>query len=233
VARDRGIDRLLVVGGLGIAAWVLVVEPTFFPPLESKIVASAGYDDGISPLPPIIRTVTDGSAKGAPPPFRCTQEYPIKVLFTNNSSKLVGQLSFSIRGMPPGRSGDVIEDGTWRQADVLIKPGYTWSYCWSFAVRDGYTTDTLSYVVEVVSASEADPSIRDQPIRPLPPVPTPSPNPSVPPPVVSAAPAPAISLSDLKDGDWQKIGMGCSCSFSADLVRFAVLRGELTTPRPA
>ena len=206
---------LLVVGGLVIAAWVLVVEPTFFPPLQSKIVASASYDDGISPLPPVIRTVTDVPRKGAPPPFRCTKEYPVKVLFTNTSGKLVSQLSFSIRGMPPGRSGDVIEDGTWRQADVLIRPGFTWSSCWSFAVRDGYTAETLTYVVEVVSASEADPSIRDQPIRPLPPVPTPTAKLLSPQPIASATPVPPISLSDLKDDDWQKIGMGCSCSFTA------------------
>ena len=68
---------LLVVGGLGIAAWVQVIEPMFFPPLKSQISATATFDDGSAKLPPAI----------GEKPFRCSPDYPIKVAFKNNTNR--------------------------------------------------------------------------------------------------------------------------------------------------
>ena len=124
--------------------------------------------------------------------------------------------------MPPRAGGlgrwRAVECGdpcaAWREADVLIPAGFTWRSCWAVTTRDSFQPSTLNYAVKVWGASEADKDARYQPTTP-PRVPAKE---SPPKPLVGAlqsSPSPALSLAALKESDWLKIGMGCSCSFSA------------------
>jgi hypothetical protein len=193
---------LLVVGAVGIAAWVQVIEPTFFPPLKSQIKATAEYDDGSAKLPPPLMGE----------PFRCTPDYPIKITFSNRSKEAIGQLSFSIEARPANRSDNVAEGVSWQQADAIIPAGHTWYSCWSAAVKQGFAPETLDYTVEVLSATEADANARFKPFAPSA---SPSPKPVASNASPSPSPSPTGTLGTIKDTDWQKIGMGCGCSFSA------------------
>lgn len=200
---------LLVVGGLGIAAWVQFVEPTFFPPLKTQIIATATYDDGSAKLPPAI----------GDKPIRCSPDYPIKVAIKNNSETTIGHLDFSIEGRPANRSDNVIEGGAWRQADTIIPAGYTWQSCWAVSVEQGFALETLDYKIEIWGAKEADANAQFKPSPPPP---------SVKPEAVasstaiaspSPSPSPKLALGTLEEGAWQKIGMGCSCSFTVGIPR--------------
>jgi len=194
---------LIVAIGLGIAAWVLIIEPTFFPPLKTQVSAIATYDDGSAVMPPAI------GAK----PVRCSPEYPLKIVFRNASKKSIGHLDFSIEGRPTNRSNDVLEGASWRQADTIIPAGYTWQSCWAVAVEQGFDAKALDYKVEIWGATEADVNARFKPVEPTPTATVEAVAPSA---AASAAlsPSPSINLATLKETDWQKIGMGCSCSFS-------------------
>jgi hypothetical protein len=145
---------LLVVGAVGITAWVQVIEPTFFPPLKSQIGATAEYDDGSARLPPPLMGK----------PFRCTPDYPIKVTFSNNSKKAIGSISFSIEGRPANRSDNVLEGAAWQQSDTVIPASYTWRSCWSVSVRQGLAAETLDYKIVILSATEADTNVRFTPV---------------------------------------------------------------------
>lgn len=147
---------LLVVGGLGIAAWVRVIEPTFFPALKTQISAIATYDDGSAKLPPAI----------GEKPFRCSPDYPIRVAFKNNSKTAIGHLDFSIEGRPANRSDNVVEGAAWRQADTIIPAGYTWQSCWAVSVGQGLSPETLDYKVSIWGATEADANAKFQPVPP-------------------------------------------------------------------
>lgn len=200
---------LLVVCGLGIAAWVQIIEPVFFPPLKSRISAIATYDDGSAKLPPAI----------GEKPFRCSPDYPIKVAFKNNSKATFGHLDFSIEGRPANRSNNVVEGAAWRQADTIIPAGYTWRSCWAVSIEQGFSPETLDYKIEIWGATEADANTQFKPVPP--------PSNAAPEPVASNAasaspsesPSPSITLGTIKEADWQKIGMGCSCSFSVGTPR--------------
>ena len=198
----------LITVGLAIYLWVEAIGPALFPPLQTMIRATAYFDDGTEPAPPALGTVKEE-------PFRCTPDFPVKIAFANNSKKEVGHLSFSIEGRPVGRSSNVVENGGWREADTVIPPGYTWRSCWSVSTRDGFSPRDLDYAIEVWNASEADSKARFQPVAATsrPPAKTASSSPqaaSSPTP----APTPSVTLATLGDAEWQKIGMGCSCSFN-------------------
>lgn len=198
----------LITVAIAIYLWVEVVGPALFPPLQTEIRAAAYFDDGTAPAPPAL-----GAEKQVP--FRCTTEFPVKTVFTNDSEKAIGQLSFSIEGRPTGRSSNVVENGSWREADTVIPPGYTWRSCWAVSTRDGFSPRDLEYSIAVLSASATDSKARLQPVAAAsrPSVETGSPSPAVSP---SPIPAPTVTvaLGSLGEADWQKIGMGCSCSFS-------------------
>ena len=200
---------LLVVGGLGIAAWVQVIEPTFFPPLKTQISATATYDDGSAKLPPTI----------GEKPFRCSPDYPIRIAFKNDSKATIGHLNFSIEGRPANRSDNVVEGATWRQTDLIIPAGRTAIFCWAVSVQEGFDPKALDYKIEVWGAREADANTRFQPVSPSANF-TPEPNPSNTASALrSPSPAPSVTLGTIKTSDWKKIGMGCSCSFSVGTPR--------------
>jgi len=145
---------LVVVGGLGIAAWMQIIEPLFFPPLKTQISATATYDDGSAKLP-----VSIGGK-----PFRCSQDYPIKVAFTNNSKATIGHLAFAIEGRPANRSNDVVEGAAWREADAIIPAGYTSEACWAISVEPGFDPKTLDYKIVIWGATEADANAKFKPV---------------------------------------------------------------------
>lgn len=205
---------ILIVATVGIGTWVYL-EPVLFPPLKSQIIGYATYDDGseLQPPPPLA----SGSDATLRQPFRCTPQHPIKLTFTNNSNKTLGRMVFSLRGNETGYSNNLVEYGDWIEANAIISPGYTRDVCWAVSVRDGVAANSLNYVVEVLVAEEADPAILSQEFRPVSRSPTPqnsmSASPSLP---TGAKPnsSSSSSLGALLDSDWEKIGMGCACSFS-------------------
>jgi len=147
---------LLIVGGLGIAAWVQIIEPTFFPPLKTQISASATYDDGSANLSP---------ANGEKP-FRCSPDYPIRVSFKNNSKTTIGHIDFSIEGRPANRSDNVVEGASWREADAIIPAGYTSQSCWAVSFEPGVDPKTLEYKIVIWGATEADANTKFKPVTP-------------------------------------------------------------------
>lgn len=146
----------VVVGAGCIFVWVQVIEPTFFPPLKTEISAVALYDDGSAKLPPAI----------GGEPFRCSPDFPIKIVFKNNAREPVGHLDFSIEGRAANRSNNVIEGAAWRQADTIIPAGYTWQSCWAVSVEQGFDPKALDYKIEIEGATEADANARFTPVPP-------------------------------------------------------------------
>jgi len=178
---------LLIVGGLGIAAWVQIIEPTFFPPLKTQISATATYDDGSAKLPPAI----------GEKPFRCSPDYPIRVAFKNNSKTTIGHLDFSIEGRPANRSDNVVEGASWRQADTIIPASFTWQSCWAVSVGEGLSPETLDYNINIWGATEADANAQFRPV--------PSPSSASPEPVASNAPptpSPSPTEPATQNGLW-------------------------------
>lgn len=195
---------LILIIALGIAAWVQLIEPTFFPPLKAQISATAIYDDGTKEWPPSL----NGKR------FRCTPDYPIQVEFRNQSKTTIGHLDFAIEGRPANRSDNVVQQAAWMQSDEIIPPGYSWQGCWAVTVPEGVSPRSLDYKVVVWGATEADANTKPKPAA--------ASASEVPPPMTAqAVPSPTptptsnVSLDTLKETDWQKIGMGCSCTFSA------------------
>lgn len=78
----------------------------------------------------------------------------------------------------------------------------------------GVEPSQLAYVVKVSSADEADSALQNSASL----IPPPAPPASRPAPEAKATPSPtpepSLELATLRDSDWEKIGMGCSCSFA-------------------
>lgn len=201
---------LVLLIALALVAWIYVLEPSLFPPLKDQIEVEAMFDDGSGP-PPI--NISPAGAQ-VEEPFHCSPEFPLKIKFANRSSEPVGRVGFSIEGYEQGRSRNLVRNGGWREADAVIPSGYTWTSCWGVWLEKGVEPSQLTYVVKVHSADKADPALADNVSL-------------IPPPAAAASslapqakitstpePKPSLSLATLKDNDWEKIGMGCSCSFA-------------------
>ena len=137
---------LIAIGTLGVATWVQIIAPVFFPPLKGEITTVAKYDDGSAVLPPV-----DGKE-----PFRCSEDYPLKIAFTNNSNTKIGSIEFSTHGREPNRSNDVLGGTGWRSTDMIIPPGYTSESCWGISVSSDYDAADLVYEVDIVGATETN-----------------------------------------------------------------------------
>jgi hypothetical protein len=206
----RGILLIVgvVVASLGcILAWTEVLEPNLFPPLKTQISAAVSYDDGSTNLPAIGK------------PFRCSAEFPLKIALSNKSQRTVGSINFSIEGRAAGRSSNVVRSAALLESDKVIAPGYTWQSCWPVSVQEGYDPAGLNYQVEVWGATETETKARYQPAA------SPS-GVTQKPRLATEASAPpksrvsaAVSLGTIDDTDWQKIGMGCACSFTTGAPR--------------
>lgn len=200
---------LVLLIALALVAWIYVLEPLLFPPLKDQIYVEASVDDGSGP-PPI--NIGSASAK-AEKPFRCSPEFPLKVRFANRSDVSIGKIGFSIEGYARGRSRNLVRNGGWREADAVIPPGYTWTSCWGVWLEEGVEPSQLTYIVNVSSAEEADPALQNS--APFIPPPAPALSRA---PEAKASPSPrsepSLKLATLRDSDWEKIGMGCSCSFA-------------------
>ena len=151
------------------ASWVLVIEPTFFPPLKSQIEVSVRYDDGSGPPP--IRIAPAGEA-GAfdDEPFRCTPDYPFAVRFTNHSAVIIGQISFEIKGYRRGYSEPISSYTPFLESSTIIKPGYWVESCWSGpALPESSSPEGLIYRVEIFHAEKVDPKLADNLTPTIPP----------------------------------------------------------------
>lgn len=200
---------LALVAVLSLVAWIYVLEPMFFPPLKDQIQVEAMFDDGSGP-PPIKISPAGAQAEKH---FHCSPEFPLKIKFANRSSKPIGRIGFSIEGYEQGRSRNLVRNGGWRDADAVIPSGYTWTSCWGVWLEEGVQPSKLTYVVEVHSADEADPALAENVSLIPPPAAVPSsraPEAKI---TSTPEPEPSLSLVTLEENDWEKIGMGCSCSF--------------------
>jgi hypothetical protein len=193
---------LVVIVVAGVLVWVQFLQPALFPALASQIIATASFDDGTAPAPP---SIGEGEAR----PFRCSPDYPVKILFQNTSDRTVRHLSFSIRATESGQTGNLVTDGEWREANSAIPAGYTWSSCWSVSVLQGLSSKDLIYAVEIRDASEVGSYWRDTASMSTTPLPAPTPTP-----LATNAPNPALALTALGDAAWGKMPGGCACWFS-------------------
>lgn len=163
---------LVLVGAAIVACWLLVIEPTFFPPLKSSIEASVRYDDGTGPPP--IRVAPAGQGRAFDDkPFRCTRDFPLVVRFTNQSKDTIGKISFEITAYRQGYAEPVSSYTPFLESSAIIEPGYWLESCWSGpAVPDSLDAQDLIYRVEIFSAEKVDPALAN---RLAPNVPAPSP----------------------------------------------------------
>ena len=154
------------------ASWVLVIEPTFFPPLKSQIDVSVRYDDGSGPPPIRIAPAGDAGAFNDRP-IRCTPDYPFAVRFTNHSSATIGQISFEIRAYRRGYSEPISSYTPFLESSTIIRPDYWVESCWSGpALPEPRTPEGLISRVEIFNAEKVDPKLADN----LPPtIPPPAP----------------------------------------------------------
>lgn len=148
---------LAIVAGLGIYAWVEIVEPALFPPLKSQISVTAEYDDGTAPekLPPISQTPSNAPAAKIEKlvrEFRCTPDHPIKVTMRNNASKQVRSVSFSIEGYLEGYSENYVTDASWRTSTAIMPPSAGWMGCYAASVSGGVDPSLLKYKINVWAA---------------------------------------------------------------------------------
>ena len=198
---------IAVVLVAGVVAWLEVIQPMVFPPLEKQIDVEVSYDDGSVREPPIV-------GPSDQQPFHCSPDFPLKIAFFNRSQKPISKIRFSVEGRAVNRSTNVVEYGSWRESDTIIPAGYTWKSCWAVSVEEGYDAKTLNYKIEIFGVTEASANTEYRPIPSKIPVDK-SKSARVP-----ESPSPKINpktqtvLATLVDSDWDKIGMGCSCSFS-------------------
>ncbi|MHB8988347.1 MAG: hypothetical protein ACYC6S_06150 [Desulfobulbia bacterium] len=64
----------------------------------------------------------------------CSAKYPMLVLITNNSSRVVEKVDFDISIKIPERSTDLVQHGLFPKysTDQIIPPRKTWGECWSY-----------------------------------------------------------------------------------------------------
>lgn len=128
-----------------VAIWQYIIDPTLFPPLKNKVQATARWDDGAAP---IVTTV------GAPKPFRCTKDYPIKVEFYNRSRRTIRDTSFSIEANIPGRSSNVVDHYFSAHLDAIMQPQNGWTQCFSVELQPGLDPSSVEYKVTIDAAVE-------------------------------------------------------------------------------
>jgi hypothetical protein len=116
------------------------IEPVFFPPLSSKVAATAAYGDGF----PVA--VVNGK------PFKCDEIYPVRVSFTNNSTKRVSRISFSVEAQQPGHSSNLATNASYLESDAVLEPGWAYNQCYNFEVKEGYKAKDLLYRVVIHTA---------------------------------------------------------------------------------
>jgi len=122
-----GVVALVVTSTIGIALWVMVVEPWVYPPAKDKVTIEVSYDDGSASMPPAIN-LGPGTDPGAA--FRCTEDYPLKIRLSNLSGSPIGNISFSIGARRDGFTRNLIQRGNWLQTDRVLPPNTWWMNCW-------------------------------------------------------------------------------------------------------
>lgn len=151
------IFTLVLVLGAGLGLWLLVIEPTFFPPAKDVVRTTSWFDDGEGVLPPVTRSVRSGET--CPPRATAAEtaslqrRYPIQVQFWNDGNKPVTDLSFSLEGRLPGRSTNEVIGGSWLKYDGIIPPERGMVSCFAASVREGVNPRVLDYEAAVWKAT--------------------------------------------------------------------------------
>ena len=96
--------------------------------IKDQIVASAVYDvEGVTP-PPIVRKGSDRPENR----FRCSADYPLKIVFRNRSSETVSEIGFAVEAKRPGFSKDLVSySQSTYESDYILRPGRAAAQCWS------------------------------------------------------------------------------------------------------
>ncbi len=180
---------------------------SFFPPLEKQIDVEVAFDDGSIKVPPLVGLADEK-------PFNCSEDFPLKITFHNRSQTSVSGIRFSIEGRAANRSTNLVKFGDWRETDTIIPAGYSWKSCWAVSVEEGYEAAELTYDVKIIDAVEASGNAEYRPAPSK--VPADKVKNSQPEQRVNneSPPKTETSLATIADEDWDKIGMGCACSFS-------------------
>src|SRR5262249_52614587 len=67
---------------------------------------------------------------------RCGGEFPIFVLYLNNSSRTIEYISINVTAHLPERSTNILTYNSDATSDQIVKPNEGFSSCWQFTVRD-------------------------------------------------------------------------------------------------
>lgn len=123
-----GLILLIVVASAIGGLWVQVLVPAIFPPLKDQIVATAFYDvEGVTP-PPIVQKGSDRPEKR----FRCSADYPLKIVFRNRSSEPAAEIGFAVEARRPGYSKDLVSySQSTYENDYILRPGRAAAQCWA------------------------------------------------------------------------------------------------------
>ena len=153
---------LVAVLAGAVAAWSLVLEPKFFPPLAKRVLATAIYSVEAPPprinlVPPnsdetgTVEAQADRQAQSDFENFHCSPEYPILVNFFNSSSKAIIETHFSINAFSRGRSSKVSRYNSF-SSDAVIPPETANKSCWKIPLNTDFDPQNLYYEVEITSA---------------------------------------------------------------------------------
>lgn len=150
---------LVLVSAAIVTCWLLVIEPTLFPPLKSSIEASVRYDDGSGPPP--IRIAPAGQIRAFDDEtFRCNRDFPLLVRFTNQSEDTIGKIRFEIEAYRKGYAEPISSYTPFFESSAIIDPGYWLESCWaSPTVPDSLAAHDLIYRVEIFNAEKIDPAL--------------------------------------------------------------------------
>ncbi|TCU62010.1 hypothetical protein EDF58_1011343 [Novosphingobium sp. PhB57] len=134
--------------------WFTYLSPVIFPRAETKLVVEAVYDNGKRTIPAPPPLVKPGQK--APPVFRCTPDYPIKVSFWNKSSRPITDVYFDIEAYNLGYTNNLVDGGAFRENHRVVEPHHIWTTCYASPALEGVDPMELTYKANVSTASYAD-----------------------------------------------------------------------------
>lgn len=145
----------IIALGLSIAGYAYYFHPVLYPPVEDSISANALYAANLPEPPPVVRSAASLPSRDEIESKPCAKDFPIRVLIFNNGSKPVTSISFQLEGYAEGYSKNYVEyDMGTQTSDRILAPNAGFSGCYRVRTKDGIQPETLTYKVDVRSASE-------------------------------------------------------------------------------
>jgi hypothetical protein len=146
----------IIVLGVSVAGYVYYVHPVLYPPAKDSISAKALYAANLPEPPPVVRTGASFPSSDEIERKPCAKDFPVRISVFNNGSKPVTDIRFELEGYIEGYSDNYVEyDVRNLTSDRILPPQRGFSGCYRVRTKDGIQPETLTYKVNIWSASEA------------------------------------------------------------------------------